>query len=420
MFDMFQKNMAEKRVADSGMSALYFWCVRHGKVLCCGGYVSKDVFGGKIMRKGWLKALIAGMAVVSMSCPAFAGDTIKLGVPGAHSGDLASYGLPTVNAATMVVEQYNAKGGVNGKMVELIAQDDQCKPELATNAATKLISDGVDVVLGHICSGATKAALPLYKEAHIVVMSPSATTPSLTADGENPTFFRTIASDDLQARLGADFVVDKLGAKKVAILHDKGDYGKGYATYVKDFIEAGGKAEVILFEGVTPGAVDYSAVIQKVRRQGADTVVFGGYHPEASKLVAQMRKRKMDTPFVSADGIKADGFLNVAGPVAEGVYASSTKDVSKLPMYIEAVKLHEAKYGTAPGAFFKEAYAAAQALLAAIEKAGTTDTDKVMEALRNNYVDTAIGTLKFDEKGDAEGIGFSMYQVQNGQFVELK
>lgn len=372
------------------------------------------------MRKGWFKALIAGMTVAVMACPAFAGDTIKLGVPGAHSGDLASYGLPTVNAAQLVAKQYNEKGGINGKKVEVIPQDDQCKPELATNAATKLISDGVDVVLGHICSGATKAALPIYKEANKVIMSPSATTPELTQSGKNPTFFRTISSDDQQAQLGVDFAVDKLGAKKIAVLHDKGDYGKGYAEYAKQFIEAGGKAKVVLFEGVTPGAVDYSAVVQKIRREGADAVIFGGYHPEASKIVGQMRKRGMTTPFISDDGVKDETFIKVAGPDAEGVYASSSKDVSQLPMYIDAIERHKKEYGTEPGAFFKEAYAAAQALLAAVEKAGTTDTDKVMQALRNNFVDTSIGRIKFDSKGDAEGVGFSMYQVKNGKYVELK
>ena len=280
------------------------------------------------MGKNFAKVLFTGLAVATLACPAFAGDTIKLGVPGSHTGDLAGYGLPTVNAATIVAEQINAAGGIDGKMIEVIPQDEQCKPELATNVATKLISDGVDVVLGHICSGATKAALPLYKDANVVVMSPSATTPDLTQSGENPTFFRTISSDDLQGQLGAQFVTETLGAKKIAILHDKADYGRGYATFVKQFVEAGGKAEVILFEGITAGAVDYSAILQKVRSVGADALVYGGYHPEAAKLVGQMKKRRMNIPFVGADGIKTDAFIDLAGKPAEGVYASSSKDVT--------------------------------------------------------------------------------------------
>ncbi len=139
--------------------------------------------------------LIAAMSAV-LAAPVMAAETIKLGVAGAHSGDLASYGLPSVNAAKLVVQEINAKGGIDGRQVELLVEDDVCKPEVATNTATKLVSDGVHVVLGHICSGATKAALPIYKNAGVIVMSPSATNPALTQSGDYPNFFRTIASDD--------------------------------------------------------------------------------------------------------------------------------------------------------------------------------------------------------------------------------
>ena len=304
-----------------------------------------------LSKRTLFSALIVGALSLALCGMAFA-DTIKLGVPGAQSGDLASYGIPTVHAAELVAAKVNAAGGVDGMQIEVLPQDEQCKPELATNAATKLISEKVTVALGHICSGATKAALPIYRDAKIVLMSPSATNPPLTQSGDYPNFFRTIASDDAQAKLGVDFAIDKLGAKKIAVLHDKGDYGKGYAEFAKKFVDEGGKAEVVLFEGVTPGAVDYSAVVQKVKRSGADVVIFGGYHPEASKIVSQMRKKRMDTPFVSDDGVKDDTFIKVAGKYAEGVYASGPRDFSKNPLYIEAVEAHKAKYGTDPGAFF--------------------------------------------------------------------
>jgi branched-chain amino acid transport system substrate-binding protein len=369
--------------------------------------------------KGLKKSIIAGLAVAMFCTPAFA-ETIKLGVAGPHSGDLASYGIPTMNAAKIVVEQVNAKGGIHGKMVELLIQDEECKPEKATNVATKLISDGAVAVLGHICSGATKAALPIYTEARIPVMSPSATNPALTQSGEYPTFFRTIASDDAQAKLGVAFAIDTLKAKKIAVLHDKGDYGKGYADFAKKFIEEGKQAEVVLFEGVTPGAVDYSAVVQKIRRANADVVIFGGYHPEASKIVSQMRKKRMDTPFVSDDGVKDDTFIKVAGSDAEGVYASGPRDVSGLPLYKEAIEAHKKMFGTEPGAFFDSAYAAALTLLNSIDKSNSTKFDDMAKVLHEDLVDTPVGKIKFDARGDAEGVGFSMYQVQKGKYVELK
>lgn len=348
--------------------------------------------------------------------------TLKVGVAGPHSGDLASYGIPTVRAAELVVEKINAAGGVLGRPVELLVEDDVCKPEVATNTATKLVSDGAVVVVGHVCSGATKAALGIYKDAGIIVMSPSATNPGLTQSGDYPNFYRTIASDDTQAKLGAEFTVGTLGAKKIAVLHDKGDYGKGYAEFAKKYLEAmkGEGVEVVLFEGITPGAVDYSAIVQKVGQSGAEAVVYGGYHPEASKIVTQMKKKKMDVFFVSDDGVKDVTFIKVAGAFADGVYASGPMDVSDLPLYQQAVEAHKAKYGEDPGAFFKEGYAATLALLNAIEKAGSTEYTAIEKALRTEFVDTSVGPISFNEHGDAIGVGFSMYKVVNGAYVEQK
>lgn len=375
----------------------------------------KNLFGKLVV------ATVVGMfMIVAMAGMGLAADTIKLGVAGPHSGDLASYGIPTVKAAELVVKEVNAKGGVLGKKVELLVEDDVCKPEVATNTATKLLSDKVDVVLGHICSGATRAAMGIYKDSKIIAMSPSATNPALTQSGDYPNFYRTIASDDAQAQLEVDFALKVLKVKKIAVLHDKGDYGKGLAEFVKSFLEKSPQAKVVLYEGITPGAVDYSAIVQKIKRSRAEAVIFGGYHPEASKIVSQMRKKRMKTIFISDDGVKDDTFIKVARKYAEGVYATGPKDVSKNPMAIAATEAHKKAYGKDPGAFFLNAYAATLALLNGIEKAGSTDYNAVEKALRTQFVETPLGKIRFDERGDAVGVGFSMYQVQNGVFVEMK
>lgn len=366
-----------------------------------------------------LSVILVCVAVFAFSGVGLAQDTIKLGVAGAHSGDLASYGIPSIRAAELVTKDINAKGGILGKKIELLLGDDACKPELATNVATKLVSDGVNVVLGHICSGATKAALNIYASASIPVMSPSATNTELTLSGDYPNFFRTIAYDDLQARLQVSFARDVLKVKRVACLHDKGDYGKGQSTLAKQFFEEAG-IEVVLFEGVTPGAVDYSAIVQKIKRENVDLVVWGAYHPEASKIVTLMRKKKMDTPFMGADGIKDDTFIKVAGEFAEGVFATGPRDVSQNPLFIAAKEAHQKAYGEDPGPFFTEAYSAALALLNAIEKGGSTDFEAITQALRSEYVDTPVGSISFDQNGDAIGIGFSVYQVKNGVFTTVQ
>jgi branched-chain amino acid transport system substrate-binding protein len=301
-----------------------------------------------------------------------AAETIKIGIAGAQSGDLASYGLPTVKAAELVIKNINAKGGILGRKVELIIEDEACKPELATNVATKLVSAKVDAVIGHICSGATKAALRTYKDAKIIVISPSATSPELTLSGQYPNFFRTIAPDDAQAKLVVDFALQTLKFTKVAVIHDKGDYGKGFAEYTKRYIEDSKKAQVVLYEGVTPGAVDYSAIVQKIKHTGADAVIYGGYHPEAASIVQQMRKKGMKTIFISDDGVKDQTFIKVAASYAEGVYASGPKDTTKNPIAIAAIAEHQKAYGAEPGAFYLNAYAAIQAVLNAMNKAKST------------------------------------------------
>ena len=369
-------------------------------------------------RSGCIAAAIAVILLISAEC--MAGDTVKLGVAGAQSGDLASYGLPTVNAAKLVVDQVNAKGGINGKKIELLIEDDVCKPEIATNTATKLVSEGVKIVLGHICSGATKAALPIYKNAGVLVMSPSATSPELTESGEYPYFFRTIAPDDAQAKLDVEFTLNVLKLKKIAIVHDKGDYGKGFAEFAKKFIDESGKGQAVLFEGVTPGAVDYSAIVQKIKQSGAEAVMFGGYHPEASKIVGMMRKKRLTLAFISDDGVKDNTFIQVAGQDAEGVYASGPRDTSSNPIAREAVEAHRKAFKSDPGAFYDNAYSAALVLMNAIKKAGDENPDDLKKVLQTDKVDTPIGKISFDAKGDAIGAGFSIYQVKNGQFVEVQ
>ena len=375
------------------------------------------------MRRRWALLGVLVLVMVSMvfvGCKPKALETIKIGVAGAHTGDLASYGIPTIKAAELVVEAANAAGGVLGKTVVLVVEDDQCKPEIATNTATKLVGEKVVAVIGHICSGATKAALSIYKDSNILAISPSATNPPLTQSGDYPNFYRTIAPDDAQAQLEVDFAVKKLGLKKLAVLHDKGDYGKGLAEFAKGYLEMVSGVEVVLFEGITPGAVDYSAVINKIQSVGADGLIFGGYHPEASKLVTQIKKKNMKIVFISDDGVKDDTFIKVAGAFAEGVYATGPVDTSASPLAQAAIAAHKTKYGEDPGPFFLNAHAAATALLNAIGKAGSTDSEAIAKALKSEKVDTTLGTITFDARGDAVGVGFQVFQVQNGVYVEVK
>jgi len=374
-----------------------------------------------IRRKYQMRRVTSILILILVGATLFANgadDSIKIAVVGAHSGDLASYGIPTIKAAELVVADWNAKGGLLGKKIELIVEDDVCKPEVAVNAANLVVGQGAIAIIGHICSGATKSALGIYNEAGIPAISPSATNPPLTQSGDYPNFFRTIAPDDAQGLTIANFIVDQLKLKSIAVLHDRQSYGKGFADFAMSYLKERG-AEIVLYEGITVDAPDYSAVLNKVAKSNAEVLVYGGYHPEASKLVQQMNSMGLDIPFVSDDGVKDRTFIEIAGEESEGVYASGPKDTSNNPMNQEATEKHKSNFGEEPGAFFHNAYAATIALLTAIKNANSTDGQAIMDALRTNYVDTPLGNISFDAKGDATGMEFSVYQVQNGEYVEL-
>ncbi|MCP3899851.1 MAG: ABC transporter substrate-binding protein, partial [Desulfobacteraceae bacterium] len=209
--------------------------------------------------KSFVKAItLALFVLVVFAAPGFSGDTIKIGAGGVVSGDLAPYGISAVRGYELAVEDLNAKGGILGKKVELIIGDDVCKPEISVNMAMKLVSDGAQMVVGHVCSGATLAANKIYKDAGLLIVSPASTNDGLTFSGDNPNFFRTISYDGAQAVLMTKIATEKLHVKKVALIHDKGDYGRGQMELVKANFEKMGGVEVVLFEGVTTGAVDYS------------------------------------------------------------------------------------------------------------------------------------------------------------------
>ncbi len=346
-------------------------------------------------------------------------EMIKMGVAGVHSGKLAALGIPAKHAADLAIREINSKGGIFSRQVEMIVADDKCEPEAAAAAATRLVEKGVIMVLGHICSGATKAALEVYTPANVIVMSPSSTNPALTYSGAYPTFFRTISPDDAQAKIQVNFVLETLKLSNIAVLHGQDDYGKGLADFAAKFLEQSGKAKIVLHEGITPGAEDYADVLGKIEAAGAEVIMYGGYHPTASRLVTQMRERNMNAVFISGDGVKDKAFIKGAGKHANGVYATAPRDTSATPMAIKAIRAHRQTYKTDPGTFFLNAYAGALAIFNAIKRSGSLESNSIRRFLRSSHVETPLGTITFDRNGDISGYGFSLFQVKNGNFVDM-
>ena len=362
---------------------------------------------------------VALFTMIVFAAPSFAGDTVKVGVGGVISGDLSPYGISALRGVEIAKDDLNAKGGILGKQIELLIGDDVCKPEIGVNVATKLVSDGAQMIIGHVCSGCTLAANKIYKDAGLLIVSPASTNDDLTLKGEHPNFFRTISYDGAQADLMTSFVKNNLKAKKVALIHDKGDYGKGQMELARKYFEKLGGVEIVLFEGVTTGAVDFSAIVQKIKRSKADVTMWGGYSSDASKIVGLIKKKRVKTTFFGGDGIIGADFVTLAGKYADGVYATGPNDTSGNPMFKDVTAKHQKKYSEDPGVFTHNGYAAMVALANAAEKAGSLDYEKMRAQLFANMLETPIGKIGFDKNGDVIGAGFSVYQVKDGKYVQV-
>ncbi|MDR1080619.1 MAG: branched-chain amino acid ABC transporter substrate-binding protein, partial [Deltaproteobacteria bacterium] len=284
-------------------------------------------------------ALAAALAAAAPN-PSTAQEPLKVGFGGALLGSLASYGLSNLYGIEFAIHKANDAGGVLGRRVELVQEDDSCDPALASSAATKIASQGIRLVLGHTCSGATHTALSVYG-GNAIVISSSATDINLTDSGDNPYFFRTTPRDDAQSTLQVQLIRAR-GFKKIALLHDKGDYGKSLAELadaaIRDDPSIG--AETVLLEGVTTGQVSFDAIVAKIKDSGADAVVWGGYYNDAAKLALNMRERGVAAVIIGADGLYDDRFLSIGGEAVEGSFATGQSDISQSDEAKEALAYH--------------------------------------------------------------------------------
>jgi branched-chain amino acid transport system substrate-binding protein len=365
----------------------------------------------------WGAALIA----VCMTGIAGAAETIKIGVAGPHTGPNAAFGEQFWRGATQAAEDLNAAGGVNGKMIELVKADDACEPKQAVSVANRQVDyDKVAAVVGHFCSSSTIPASEVYAEAGILMMSPASTNPKVT-DRKIPTVFRICGRDDQQGVVAAEYIVNILGAKKVAVIHDKDTYGQGLADAMRDHMATLGVKEV-LYEGLTRGEKDFNALVTKIKATGADVVYFGGLHTEAGPLVRQMREQGVTAAFVSGDGIVSEDLVESAGgpQFVKGVYHTFGRDPRKIPESKEVIEKFRSA-GYEPEGYTLYAYATVQAIAAAMAATGGVDGAQLADWLHNNTVDTVMGAKSWDEKGDLKQTDYVMYQWNDqGKYDEVE
>lgn len=360
------------------------------------------------------------LAALLLTSTASFSKTVKIAVAGPHTGPYAAFGEQLWRGAEQAVKDINASGGVNGMKIELVKADDACEPKQAVSVANKVIEkDGVKAVVGHFCSSSTMPASEIYDEAGVLMVTPASTNPMVTERGL-PTVLRTCGRDDQQGVVAAEFIKNKLKAKKVAVIHDKDTYGRGLADAMKKHLNSLGTKEV-LYEGLTRGEKDFNALVTKIKSLKADVVYFGGLHTEAGPFVRQMREQGVKAAFISGDGIVSDDFITASGgkSFVNGVYMTFGKDARQLEAGKKVVKSFR-KAGYEPEGYTLYSYATMQSIANAIKSAKTTDGMKLSKWMKSNSVNTVMGPKSWDSKGDLKTSDYVMYQWdKNGKYAEI-
>ena len=239
--------------------------------------------------------LVLAATLASFGSAAWA--QIVIATAGPMTGQYASFGEQMRRGAEMAVADINAKGGVMGKKLVLKVGDDACDPKQAVAVANQFVSDKVVFVAGHFCSGSSIPASKVYTEEGILQMSPASTNPKLTDEG-GPNVFRVCGRDDQQGMVAGTYISQHFKGKKVAIVHDKTQYGKGLADETQKQLNKIGVKEV-MYEAVNPKEKDYSALVSKLKQAGVEVIYYGGYHPEAGLIVKQSREQGFNAQLMS-------------------------------------------------------------------------------------------------------------------------
>ena len=341
---------------------------------------------------------------------------IAIATAGPMTGQYASFGQQMKAGAEQAVADINAAGGVLGQKLSLSIGDDACDPKQAVAVANEMVGNDVVFMAGHFCSGSSIPASKVYEEEGILQISPASTNPKFTDEGGD-NVFRVCGRDDQQGLVAGGFLAKRFAGKNVAVVHDKTAYGKGLADETKKAMNAAGLTEK-LYEAYTAGEKDYSALVSKLKQNSIDVLYVGGYHTEAGLMVRQMRDQGMDTLLVSGDALVTDEYWSITGAAGEGTLMTFSPDPRKNPKAAPIVKAFRDK-GIEPEGYVLYTYAAIQVFAQAAEKAGTTDVDKVIDAMNSGEFDTVLGTLSFDEKGDVTLPGYVFYEWKNGSYDYL-
>ena len=348
------------------------------------------------MKKSVIGSFVMAALLALTSCGAKETNEIKIGGIFPLSGAVAVYGVECKNGLDLAIEEINAAGGINGKNVVLISEDDEGNPDKTVNAYQKLTSkDGAKIIIGSLTSGCTQAITNRAQAQKVVQIAPAATAPAITDAGDY--IFRACFIDPFQGRVGGKFSAETLNAKTAAILYDTGnDYSVGLTeNFEAAFTQAGGK--IVAKEAYTTNDKDFNAQLTKIKSANPDVVYLPDYYNVVALIAKQLRAQGIEAPIVGADGW--DGILgNSSAEVLNGFYSNHYATDSTDPAVQAFVKKFNDKYSKDPNSFAALGYDSVYILKDAIIKAGSDDATAVKEALKATNGDYVTGHLTFDEK----------------------
>jgi branched-chain amino acid transport system substrate-binding protein len=328
--------------------------------------------------------------------------SVKIGFQGPLSGDYQQLGLNEFNGVELAVNEAN-KTKEFGFTIQIVKGDDQGDPSKAPAAATSIIQDsGVLGVIGPAFSGSVKAAGAQYSDAGLAFITPSATNAQLQDQGFSA-FHRSVPSDTVEGTIGADWLARK-GFKKVFVIDDLGDYGKGVADAVQSELKS--KGVQVIRQGVDAKTTDYSVVAQKVKASGADALFYGGYDAQTALLAKALTANGYEGLKVTGNGSKSSIFFDGAGAAGNGWYfLCGCQDAASEPSAKAFTEAYRAAYKQDPSTFSPESYDATRALLTAIKEAaaaGPLTREAVAKAINDLDFQGIASHLKFDRKGDID------------------
>lgn len=370
--------------------------------------------------KRFVGAALALAFVLVGARPARA-ETLKVGLLAPLTGPWASEGQEMKRNLELLTAEQNARGGLLGKKVELLVEDDGGDPRTASLAAQRLATQGVFAVVGTYGSAVTEATQSILDEAGVVQIANGSTAVRLTEKGLKH-FFRTCPRDDEQGRVAVEAILrSKPG--RVAVLHDSSAYSKGLADEIVALLKKRGQAPVF-FDALTPKEQDYSAILTKLKAASPEVVFFTGYYPEAGLLLKQKRQMGFLVPFLGGDAINNPDLVKIAGKEASVGFRFLSPPVPRDLDTAEArayLSGYEKKFGEAPSSIYGVLAGDGFRVIArAVEATRSTNADKLSEYLVSGLKDFAgyTGKIAFNAKGDRVGELYRVYQVDaEGRFI---